>query len=202
MRDIMSNSGGFASTRVSTIGDQDPGSNNNYIWTTEKINKLMSDINDGIEDIRKLKNSPFKDNDISLKREKLPFEYTPEEVEELKKCKANPIYFAFNYCVIQTNNGRMLVKDAGGLRDFQSQIIKSYKNNNLNILMASRQTGKCLSLISNVLVYDTLTNRLIETPIFKLYFEAIKNHRKLTIFEKLKYFLYKISYYCQEAIDK
>lgn len=145
MRDIMSNSGGFASARISAMGDQDPGSNNNYIWTTEKINKLLNDINEGIEDVRKLKNSPFKDNDISLKREKLPFEYTPEEIEELKKCKASPIYFAYNYCVIQTNNGRMLVKDAGGLRDFQSEIIKSYKNNNLNILMASRQTGKTVT---------------------------------------------------------
>ncbi len=145
MKDIMSNSGGFASTRVSAISDSDPGSNNNYIWTTEKIDKLISDINDGSEDIRKLKNSPFKDNDMSLKREKLPFEYTPEEIQELAKCKADPVYFAFNHCVIQTNDGRMLIKEAGGLRDFQSQIIKSYTDNNLNILMASRQTGKTVT---------------------------------------------------------
>lgn len=145
MRDIMSNSGGFASSRISSIGDQEIGNNSSYIWTTEKIDKLIADINEGVEDIRKLKNSPFKDNDMSLKREKLPFEYTPEEIEELAKCKASPIYFAYNYCIIQTNNGRMLVKDVGGLRDFQSQIIKSYKENNLNILMASRQTGKTVT---------------------------------------------------------
>ncbi len=141
----MSNSGGFTSTRVSAMSSSDPGSNNNYIWTTEKINKLISDINEGVEDIRKLKNSPFKDNDISLKREKLPFEYTPDEIEELAKCKSSPVYFAFNHCVIQTNDGRMLIKEAGGLRDFQSQIIKSYNDNNLSILMASRQTGKTVT---------------------------------------------------------
>tara|TARA_R100000951_G_scaffold2747_2_gene3948 strand:+ start:3394 stop:5376 length:1983 start_codon:yes stop_codon:yes gene_type:complete len=145
MKDIMSNSGGFTSTRVSAMSSSDPGSNNNYIWTTEKINKLISDINEGVEDIRKLKNSPFKDNDISLKREKLPFEYTPDEIEELAKCKSSPVYFAFNHCVIQTNDGRMLIKEAGGLRDFQSQIIKSYNDNNLSILMASRQTGKTVT---------------------------------------------------------
>jgi hypothetical protein len=145
MKDIMSNSGGFTSTRVSAMSSSDPGSNNNYIWTTEKIDKLISDINEGVEDIRKLKNSPFKDNDISLKREKLPFEYTPGEIEELAKCKSSPVYFAFNHCVIQTNDGRMLIKEAGGLRDFQSQIIKSYNDNNLSILMASRQTGKTVT---------------------------------------------------------
>jgi len=145
MKDIMSNSGGFASTRVSAMSSSDPGSNNNYIWTTEKIDKLISDINEGVEDIRKLKNSPFKDNDMSLKREKLPFEYTPDEIKELAKCKSSPVYFAFNHCVIQTNDGRMLIKEAGGLRDFQSQIIKSYNDNNLSILMASRQTGKTVT---------------------------------------------------------
>lgn len=195
MRDIMSSTGGFSSTRISAIGGD--SKENSYIWTTEKINQLINDINNGVKDIRKLGMSPFKDNDINLRRENLPFEYTPEEIEELSKCKASVMYFALNYCVITTPKGRLLLKDAGGLRDFQEQILKAYKENPLNILMASRQTGKCLSLISNVLVYDTLTNCLTETPIFKLYFEAIKNHRKLTIFEKLKYFLYKISYYCQ-----
>lgn len=198
----MSNSGGFASSRISSMGDQEIGNNSSYIWTTEKIDKLIADINEGVEDIRKLKNSPFKDNDMSLKREKLPFEYTPEEIEELAKCKASPIYFAYNYCVIQTNNGRKLVKDVGGLRDFQSQIIKSYKDNNLNILMASRQTGKCLSMISKIAVKDTLDNSISVKPIFELYFEAIKQIRKLTFFEKIKHSLYKMLYICQEAIDK
>jgi hypothetical protein len=139
----MSNSGGYSTTRVSAIGGD--SKDNNYIWTTEKINQLIDDINSGVKDVRKLGMSPFKDNDINLRRENLPFEYTPEEIEEMSKCKSSLIYFALNYCVIQTNNGRMIVKDAGGLRDFQNQILKAYKDNNLNILMASRQTGKTVT---------------------------------------------------------
>ena len=129
--------------RVSNLGGD--SKDNNYIWTTEKINQLIDDINNGVKDVRKLGMSPFKDNDINLRRENLPFEYTPEEIEELSKCKSSLIYFALNYCVIQTNNGRMVVKNAGGLRDFQDQILKAYKDNNLNILMASRQTGKTVT---------------------------------------------------------
>ena len=118
---------------------------NNYIWTTEKINQLVDDINNGVKDVRKLGMSPFKDNDINLRRENLPFEYTPEEIEELAKCKSSLLYFAINYCVITTPSGRKLLKDAGGLRDFQEQILKAYKDNPLNILMASRQTGKTVT---------------------------------------------------------
>jgi hypothetical protein len=139
----MSSTGGFSSTRISAIGG-DP-KENSYIWTTEKINQLIDDINNGVKDIRKLGMSPFKDNDINLRRENLPFEYTPEEIEELSKCKASVMYFALNYCVITTPKGRMLLKDAGGLRDFQEQILKAYKENPLNILMASRQTGKTVT---------------------------------------------------------
>ena len=143
MKDIMSSSGGFSSARISAMGG-DP-KENSYIWTTEKIDQLINDINNGVKDVRKLGMSPFKDNDISLRRENLPFEYTPEEIEELAKCKSSLLYFAMNYCVITTPGGRKILKDAGGLRDFQEQILKAYKDNPLNILMASRQTGKTVT---------------------------------------------------------
>jgi hypothetical protein len=144
MKDIMSNSGGFSSIKVSGLTSGGTG-DNNYIWTTDKINKLTHDISTGVEDIRKLKNSPFKDNDINLKRDKLPFEYTSDEISELEKCKSSVLYFVINHCIIQTHDGRKLVKDIGGLRDFQEQILHTFKNNNLNILMASRQTGKTVT---------------------------------------------------------
>jgi hypothetical protein len=143
MKDIMSAGGGFSSIKVSNIGGD--SADNSYIWTTEKIDKLIDDINNGVKDIRKLGVSPFKDNDINLRREKLPFEYTPEEINELAKCKASVMYFVTNYCVIQTNDGRMLLKDAGGARDYQEQIINTFKDNSLSILMASRQTGKTVT---------------------------------------------------------
>ena len=135
--------GAFSSTKVSAIGGSDP--NTSYIWTTEKIDKLVKDISEGSEDLRKLKNSPFFDNDINLKRENLPFEYTPEEVQILARCKADVHYFASIYCDIKTPKGTMTLDKAGGLRDFQTQIIDSYRDNNLNILMASRQTGKTVT---------------------------------------------------------
>ena len=139
----MSNTGGFSTIKISSIGGD--SRENSYVWTSEKIDQLISDINNGIKDIKKLGNSPFKDNDINLKRENLHFEYTPEELEELAKCKSSLLYFTYNYCVIQTDSGRKVIKDTPGLRDFQEEILKSFKENNLNILMASRQTGKTVT---------------------------------------------------------
>lgn len=143
MRDVMSNRGAFVSRKISAMsgGDDDI---NTSVWTSLRINKLLEEIENGL-DIKGLHNSPFKDNDINLKRAGLPFEYTPEEWEELRRCKEDIIYFAYNYCNIQTNNGIMLIKDTMGLRDFQEQILQSFDANRLNILMASRQIGKSVT---------------------------------------------------------
>jgi hypothetical protein len=143
MKDIMSSRGGFASRKISGLsgGDDDI---NTSIWTTLRFNKLIEEIDNGL-DIKGLHNSPFKDNDINLKRAQLPFEYTPDEWNELVKCKEDILYFAYNHCYIQTNKGIMLIKDAGGLRDFQEQILLSFKANKYNILMASRQIGKSVT---------------------------------------------------------
>ena len=151
MRDIMSTRGAFSKRKLSNINGDDSDTNSS-IWNTKKINKLYEEIENGL-DIKGLHNSPFKDNDQNLKRDKLPFEYTPEEWEELKKCKLDILYFASEYCSIQTNNGIMRVKKAGGLRDFQEEILSSFKDNNYNILMASRQTGKSVTSAIFILWY-------------------------------------------------
>lgn len=144
MRDIMSNRGAFTARKISAMGGADDDTNAS-IWTTVRINKLLDEIENTGLDIKGLHNSPFKDNDINLKRASLPFEYTPHEWEELKKCKNDILYFAYNYCAIQTSKGAMLIKDAGGLRDFQEQILISLQFNKYNILMASRQIGKSVT---------------------------------------------------------
>jgi hypothetical protein len=144
MKDVMTNGGAFSHRKLSNLSGS-PDDTNTSLWTTARINKLLDAIeNDGF-DIKGLHNSPFKDNDVNLKRGNLPFEYTPEEVEELKKCKSDVLYFATNYCKIQTGDGVKYIKDTDGLRDFQEQILQSFRGNKWNILMASRQTGKSVT---------------------------------------------------------
>ena len=152
MRDVMTNGGAFSHHKLSNLSGSSDDTNTS-MWTTIRINKLLNDIeNDGF-DIKGLHNSPFKDNDINLKRGNLPFEYTPNEWEELKRCKSDILYFAVNYCRIQTNDGIQLIRDTPGLRDYQEEILESFKGNKFNILMASRQTGKSVTSAIFILWY-------------------------------------------------
>lgn len=145
MKDILSSRGAFSSRKISALNEDSDDATNSAVWTTEKINVILDKIeNEGL-DIKGIRNSPFKDNDINLKRANLAFEYTPDEWKELIRCKNDILYFAENYCYIKAGEIRRLIKDAGGLRDFQKQILLAFQNNKLNILMASRQTGKSVT---------------------------------------------------------
>jgi hypothetical protein len=67
------------------------------------------------------------------------YEYTPEMIKEIAKCKKNILHFASNYFyIINVDDGRQKIK----LHKFQKRILKSLMENRFNILLASRQIGK------------------------------------------------------------
>ena len=92
MKDFIANSGSRTQMKLSDL-DQE----NSAIWTTIKIQQLLDDFENGVIDIKTIKNSPFKDNDPVWKKANIVFEYTPEELDEIRKCKADPVYFAGKY---------------------------------------------------------------------------------------------------------
>lgn len=133
MKDLISEIGGKSRIKISEL-DQE----NLAVWTTDRVNSLLLDIENGLIDIKTLKNSPFKDNDPVWKKAGLIFEYTPEEVEEIKKCKMDVIYFANTYAQVMTDEGIKQIT----LRDYQEEILPEFRKNRFNILNASRQIGK------------------------------------------------------------
>jgi len=183
MRDFITNGGGSTRVKVSGLDD---GAGSNAIWTSAKIDKLLDDFENGLVDIKQIKNSPFKDNDPAWKKANLVFEYTPEEMEEIRKCKEDPIYFANKYCQVMTENGIDVIT----LRDYQEEIINSFKANRFNILMASRQIGK--TVMSGVYIAWFLTFHADKNvlavanvaPTTKEVVDKIKS-----IFENLPFFL-------------
>ena len=71
------------------------------------------------------------------------YDYTPEMIKEIAKCKKNILHFASNYFfIINVDDGRQKIK----LHKFQKRILKSLMENRFNILLASRQIGKALAL--------------------------------------------------------
>lgn len=67
------------------------------------------------------------------------YNYSPEMIKEILKCKNNILHFASNYFyIINVDSGRQKIK----LHKFQKRILKSLMDNRFNILLASRQVGK------------------------------------------------------------
>lgn len=154
MKDFLNNTGGSSRIKLSGL-DQE----NLAIWTTARVEQLLKDVEDGVIDIKTIKNSPFKDNDPVWKKANLIFEYTPEEVEEIRKCKSDILYFANHYAQTMTDDGIQQIT----LRDYQEEILLSFKENRMNILNASRQIGKSVMaaiFIAWFLIFNTEKNVL------------------------------------------
>jgi hypothetical protein len=157
------------------------------VLTTKKVEEIIEKQNKGFK-IKKEEHIWF-DNQIGVRREKLNFAMSSTELEEYTKCKMNIQYFANNYCQIKREDGTI---GPMVLRDYQTDILDLYNNNRYSILMASRQSGKCLSFSILVNVKDQKTNIIYNITIGELYYNTIKLYRKLTILENVKLILYKI----------
>lgn len=110
------------------------------IWTTERVNLLITLIDDGKE----MKETPFWEGKPEWRNANIVFEYTTEEVEEIKKCANDIIYFANKYCFTMTDEGVQNIT----LRDYQEDILTEYQNNRFVALLSARQIGK--TICSNI----------------------------------------------------
>jgi hypothetical protein len=78
------------------------------------------------------------------------FEYTPEMVEEIDKCKNDIVYFAQNYFyIVEPDLGKMLIP----LLPYQLRLLEAFKHNRFNIVLSSRQSGKTTVLTILALWY-------------------------------------------------
>jgi hypothetical protein len=64
---------------------------------------------------------------------------TPYMIDEIRKCKKDPLYFARNYVYINTKDDGMQLFDA---RDYQEEMIDKFNKHRFNIALMCRQSGK------------------------------------------------------------
>lgn len=156
------------------------------IYSTAIINELIKDINKGYD----VDTSLFFDRDIELRAANVVFKLTAEEYEEFKKCAMDAEYFISKYCKFLTDKGRRLVT----LYPHQNKIIKNvtaqhydenideFVPNNRNIIiMASRQTGKCI-------IDAEVTTNKNKQKISSIYYK----YKSKNFISKIKQFLFKI----------
>lgn len=83
------------------------------------------------------------DNNAYIKPPHQETEYTPETIQELIKCKRDPIYFMQNYVYIQHPVRGKVKFD---LYPYQIDMVKQLNSNKFNILKVGRQQGKTLTV--------------------------------------------------------
>lgn len=88
-------------------------------------------------------------NDL-LKKPGQELEYTYEQVQELKRCVEDPVYFIRNYVQIQHPvKGAVMFE----LYDYQEKMIRAYQENRYTVVLSARQTGKSVTSAAYLLWY-------------------------------------------------
>ena len=160
------------------------------IFTTKFVDEATEKINDGIV-IKRFQN-PWLKSEVGLRRAGVSFKMSPEEQQEYVKCALDIHYFTEKYCKVKREDGS--IGDIQ-LRDYQKEILDNFVNSRFNILMASRQVGKCFYF--NTLINIEKDGILIEIRIGKLYYYMLNKERSLTLLEKTKIRLYDFLFYLE-----
>jgi len=89
----------------------------------------------------------YRDNPL-LKRTGVNTNYSKQQIEEYKKCAADPVYFATNYIhIINVDEG--LIKF--DMWDFQKSMLSMFKDNRFVITKCPRQVGKTTTTVAYML---------------------------------------------------
>lgn len=78
-----------------------------------------------------------------LKSPNAQSEYTPELIQELYKCKHDPVYFMRNYVFVQHPKKGRVPFD---LYPYQVRLVNDIHNNRHTVVLASRQAGKTITI--------------------------------------------------------
>lgn len=147
----------------------------NY-WSTERVNELLRKADEEGLDFKSVDN-PFHDNNPEFKRANILFEYTKEELSEMKKCAEDVTYFS-KYCQVMTDTGLNYIR----LRDYQTSVLKEYQAHRFSIFVAPRQIGKCLLPTTNI----------IDEKNSKVSISSLINKKNSSFLSLTKNFLYRI----------
>jgi len=124
--------------------------NNKQIWTSNSVELGIKGLSEGY----RLRENPFLKSvkGVLLRKASLPFQYSREEMDIMKICSHDKLFFANHF-------GKL--KDGGKgwsnivLRPYQENLMKRYDQNRWNIVMFPRQSGKTTTTVLDILHFAT-----------------------------------------------
>jgi hypothetical protein len=106
----------------------------------------------------------YKGNE-NLLRGDAQIKWNEEMIDEIKNCAKKALHFAENYFYIITEEGKQKIE----LRKYQKRLLKAFANNRFNIVLSSRQSGKCLANNTLCKVRNKTTGLIEEITIKDFY---------------------------------
>ena len=106
---------------ISSSSPTEPNHEERLVWSTAAVEKLIRAMDEGA----KVKATPFSEGNMNYRRGNIVFEYTDEEMEHIKKCANDILYFAEHFATVMTDKGLQRIK----LRDYQKDMLVSFVEN-------------------------------------------------------------------------
>ena len=86
----------------------------------------------------------------NVKKDGVNEQWTPDLIQEYKKCMVDPVYFVEHYCkVISLDEGIVNFR----LYPYQRKMFQQFQENRFNVVLACRQSGKSISACAYLLWY-------------------------------------------------
>jgi hypothetical protein len=105
-------------------------------------------------------------NNPALPTAEAQFEWTPEMVSELKKCKENVLHFAENhFYIVNLDEGKQKIQ----LHSYQKKALRMIRDNRFSLFLFSRQSGKCLTMNTLCKIRNKKTGEIQEFTIKQLF---------------------------------
>lgn len=175
--------------RSNALDKQSEKEKRSSVYTTEVINQIIkAQASGGAPDM-----SPFWHGQTDYRDSGITFEYTDWEKNELEKCAEDCLYFVRHYCKFLNDKGRTLVN----LRPYQERLLnllsaEKYDEvsdtvipaNKEIIMMQSRQTGKCVSMLTDISVADDYPLENLSDYTFGSYIKKQWNRMLNTLFHR------------------
>lgn len=128
----------------------------------EELEQNVDDIDP--EDI--IVDGSFYKGNENLLRGNSQFKWTESMIEELKLCNKSILHFAEQYFYITTlDEGKKKIE----LYKYQKRLLKAFKNERFNIVLSSRQSGKCLTFNTLIKIKNKITGEIEEITIGEFY---------------------------------